>query len=492
MSDPTNPLSKYMLAQTRRHFFSTVGRGIGAAALGSLLTEKGLSAQSKTNAIKSEIESKLPHFAPKAKRVIYLFQSGGPSQIDLFDHKPLMDKVRGKDLPDSIRNGQRLTGMSSGQESFPIANSFYKFKQHGQSGATISELMPHTASIADELCFIKSMHTEQINHDPAITFFQTGFQLAGRPSIGSWMSYGLGSSNRDLPSFIALTSRGTGRPSCQPLYDRLWGAGFMPTSYAGVKLRSAANPVLFLKDPPGMPREMRRQMLDELAELNEQRLEATGDAEIQSRISQYELAYRMQASVPELTDISDEPEHILDMYGPEVRTPGTFAANALLARRLAERDVRFIQLFHMGWDQHSALPNQLPGQCYDVDQASTALIKDLKQRGMLDDTLVVWGGEFGRTIYSQGAFTDKTYGRDHHPRCFTIWMAGGGIKPGMTYGATDDYSYNIVENPVSIHDLHATILNQLGINHEHLTYRFQGRDYRLTDVHGEVIKPILA
>jgi|TARA_B110000495_G_scaffold203028_1_gene225123 hypothetical protein len=492
MSDPVNPLSKYMLAQTRRHFFSTVGRGIGAAALGSLLTEKGLSAQSKSNAVRNEIESNIPHFAPKAKRVIYLFQSGGPSQIDLFDHKPLMEKVRGKDLPESIRNGQRLTGMSSGQESFPVANSFFKFKQHGQSGATISELMPHTASIADELCFIKSMHTEQINHDPAITFFQTGFQLAGRPSIGSWMSYGLGSSNRDLPSFVALTSRGTGNPSCQPLYDRLWGAGFMPTSYAGVKLRSAADPVLFLKDPPGMPREMRRQMLDELAELNEQRLEATGDAEIQSRISQYELAYRMQASVPELTDISDEPEHILDMYGPEARTPGTFAANALLARRLAERDVRFIQLFHMGWDQHSVLPKQLPGQCYDVDQASAALIKDLKQRGMLEDTLVVWGGEFGRTIYSQGELTDKTYGRDHHPRCFTIWMAGGGIKPGMSYGVTDDYSYNIVENPVSIHDLHATILNQLGINHEHLTYRFQGRDYRLTDVHGEVIKPILA
>ena len=492
MSDPVNPLSKYMLDQTRRHFFSTVGRGIGAAALGSLLTENGLTAQSKASSTNSETPSNLPHFAPKAKRVIYLFQSGGPSQMDLFDHKPLMDKVRGKDLPDSIRNGQRLTGMSSGQENFPVANSIFKFKQHGQSGATISELMPHTSSIADELCFIKSMHTEQINHDPAITFFQTGFQLAGRPSIGSWMSYGLGSSNRDLPSFIALTSRGTGRPSCQPLYDRLWGAGFMPTSYAGVKLRSAADPVLFLKDPPGMPRSMRRQMLDELAELNEQRVKVTGDAEIQSRISQYELAYRMQSSVPELTDISDEPEHILDMYGPEARTPGTFAANALLARRLAERDVRFIQLFHMGWDQHSVLPKQLPGQCYDVDQASTALIKDLKQRGMLDDTLVVWGGEFGRTIYSQGELTETTYGRDHHPRCFTIWMAGGGIKPGMSYGVTDDYSYNIVENPVSIHDLHATILNQLGINHEHLTYRFQGRDYRLTDVHGEVIKAILA
>jgi len=487
MSDPTHPLSQFYLAQTRRHFFSTIGRGIGAAALGSLLSKDGLTAEPS-----SQEPFKRPHFAPRAKRVIYLFQSGGPSQMDLFDYKPMMDKVRGQDLPDSIRQGQRLTGMSSGQEAFPVANSIFKFKQHGQSGATVSELMPHIASISDELCFIKSMHTEQINHDPAITFFQTGFQLAGRPSIGSWMTYGLGSSNRDLPSFVALTSRGTGRPSCQPLYDRLWGAGFMPTSYAGVKLRSASDPVLFLKDPPGMPRSMRRDMLDELAALNEKHMERTGDAEIQSRISQYELAYRMQSSVPELTDISDEPDHIMEMYGPEARKPGTFAANALLARRLAERDVRFVQLFHMGWDQHSTLPKELPGQSYDVDQASAALIKDLKQRGMLDDTLVVWGGEFGRTIYSQGELTDTSYGRDHHPRCFTIWMAGGGIKPGISYGATDDYSYNVVENPVSIHDLHATILNQLGINHELLTYRFQGRDYRLTDVHGEIVKPILA
>ena len=488
MNDSVNPLYRYSMTQSRRQFFSTVGKGIGVAALSSLLGDDGYASDGSAE---SQAVPFGPHFAPKAKRVIYLFQSGGPSQIDLFDHKPYMDKVRGEDLPDSIRRGQRLTGMTSGQDSFPVANSIFEFSRHGQSGATVSELMPHTASIVDEICFIKSMHTEQINHDPAITFFQTGFQLAGRPSIGSWMSYGLGSMNRDLPAFIALTSRGTGRPSCQPLYDRLWGSGFMPTSYAGVKLRSAADPVLFLKNPPGISRCMRRQMLDELAELNDQHSDRTGDAEIQSRIAQYELAYRMQSSVPELTDISDEPDHILDMYGPEARNPGTFAANALLARRLAERGVRFVQLFHMGWDQHSRLPKELPGQCYDVDQASAALIKDLKQRGMLDDTLVVWGGEFGRTIYSQGELTETTYGRDHHPRCFTIWMAGAGIKPGMSYGATDEYSYNITENPVSIHDLHATMLHQLGINHERLTYRFQGRDYRLTDVHGELIKPIL-
>lgn len=489
MNDPLNPLSGYLMSQSRRQFFSTVGKGIGVAALGSLLSEDGYASQESAT---SYGPMNRPHFAPKAKRVIYLFQSGGPSQLDLFDHKPYMEQARGQDLPESIRMGQRLTGMTSGQDRFPVANSIFEFSRHGQSGATVSELMPHIASISDQLCFIKSMHTEQINHDPAITFFQTGFQLAGRPSIGSWMSYGLGSMNRDLPAFVALTSRGTGRPSCQPLYDRLWGSGFMPTSYAGVKLRSAADPVLFLKDPPGISRSMRRRMLDELADLNDRHLQKTGDAEIQSRIAQYELAYRMQSSVPELTDISDEPDHILDMYGPEARNPGTYAANALLARRLAERGVRFVQLFHMGWDQHSTLPQELPGQCYDVDQASAALIKDLKQRGMLDETLVVWGGEFGRTIYSQGELTETTYGRDHHPRCFTIWMAGGGIKPGMSYGATDDYSYNIVENPVSIHDLHATMLHQLGINHERLTYRFQGRDYRLTDVHGELIKPILA
>ncbi|MGI9474837.1 MAG: DUF1501 domain-containing protein [Rubripirellula sp.] len=476
------------LLQNRRELFGRAAKGIGAAALGSLVAPQAFLSPT----LAGPGMPGLPSIAPRAKRVIYLFQSGGPSQIDLFDHKPMMKKVRGDDLPGSIRMGQRLTGMTSGQAKFPVANSIYKFQRHGDSGATVSELLPHIASVSDKLCFIKSMHTEQINHDPAITFFQTGFQLAGRPSIGSWMSYGLGSENDDLPAFIALTSRGTGRPSCQPLYDRLWGSGFMPTTYAGVKLRSAADPVLYLSDPPGVTRKLRRGMLDELATLNEHAFKSKGDVEIQSRIAQYEMAFRMQTSVPELTDVSEEPDHIMEMYGPEARKPGTFAANALLARRLAERGVRFIQLFHMGWDQHSALPKQLPGQCYDVDQASAALVKDLEQRGLLDETLVVWGGEFGRTIYSQGELTETTYGRDHHPRCFTIWMAGGGIKPGTSYGMTDDYSYNIVENPVSVHDLHATILHLLGIDHERLTFRFQGRDYRLTDVHGEVLEPVLS
>ncbi|MGI9430179.1 MAG: DUF1501 domain-containing protein [Bythopirellula sp.] len=476
-----NPLIENLLLENRRHFFARTARGIGAAALGSLLGSAPNNAGGAAH-----------HFAPRAKRVIYLFQSGGPSQMDLFEHKPAMDRMRGIELPDSVRMGQRLTGMTSNQKSFPVANSIYKFRRHGASGATISELLPQLSKVADKLCFVKSMHTEQINHDPAITFFQTGFQLAGRPSIGAWMSYGLGSENRELPAFIALASRGTGRPSCQPLYNRLWGSGFMPTTHAGVKLRSAADPVLYLNDPAGLPREMRREMLDELAELNQSSLERKGDQEIQSRIAQYEMAYRMQMSVPALTDISDEPEHILDLYGPEVRKPGSYAANALLARRLAERDVRFIHLFHMGWDQHYKLTQQLPGQCYDTDQASAALLIDLEQRGLLDDTLVVWGGEFGRTIYSQGALTPTDYGRDHHPRCFTIWMAGGGIKPGISYGQTDDFSYNVVENPVSVHDLHATILHLVGINHERLTYRYQGRDYRLTDVHGEVLHPILA
>ncbi len=488
-----DPRIEHQRSLTRRHFFGQSARGIGAVALGGLLAADGFA----TDAVGGGAEligglKGLPHFAPRAKRIIYLFQSGGPSQIDLFDYKPEMDKLRGQDLPDSIRQGQRLTGMSSNQASFPVANSIYKFERHGESGATVSELMPQIASIADKLCFIKSLHTEQINHDPAITFFQTGFQLAGRPSMGAWMSYGLGSVNQDLPAFIALASRGTGRPSCQPLYDRLWGSGFMPTTYAGVKLRSAADPVLYLSDPPGIPRSMRRQMLDEIGELNEQSFEQKGDREIQSRIAQYELAYRMQTSVPELTDISDEPEHVLEMYGPNVRKPGTFAANALLARRLAERDVRCVQLFHMGWDQHGNLPKQLPGQCNDTDQASAALVNDLEQRGLLDETLVVWGGEFGRTIYSQGQLTETNYGRDHHPRCFTIWMAGGGIKPGITHGATDDYSYNITEDPVSVHDLHATILHLMGVNHERLTYRFQGRDYRLTDVHGEIVEALLS
>jgi hypothetical protein len=430
--------------------------------------------------------------AAKAKRVIYLFQSGAPSQIDLFDYKPELRNQFDKDLPDSIRKGQRLTGMTSGQARFPTAPSIFEFKQHGQSGAWISELMPHLATVADKLCFIKSMYTEAINHDPAITFFQTGSQIAGRPSVGAWLSYGLGNENEDLPAFVAMTSTGTGRPGGQPLYDRLWGSGFLPTTHQGVKLRGVGDPVLYLKDPDGIGRELRRRMLDDIAELNEQKLDDFGDPEIATRIAQYELAFRMQMSVPELTDLSSEPESTFDAYGPESKNRGTYANNCILARRLAESGVRFVQLFHMGWDQHKSLPKQIKGQCYDTDQATAALINDLDARGMLDETLVIWGGEFGRTVYGQGTLTDTNYGRDHHPRCFTIFMAGGGIKPGITHGSTDDFSYNIAEHPVHVHDLHATMLNQLGIDHEQLTYRFQGRYYRLTDVHGRVVKEILA
>ncbi|MEI7776707.1 MAG: DUF1501 domain-containing protein, partial [Verrucomicrobiota bacterium] len=433
-----------------------------------------------------------PNFAPKAKRIIYLFQSGAPSQMDLFDPKPEMSAQRGKDLPESIRKGQRLTTMTSGQKSFPIAPSIFKFAQYGQSGAWFSEVMPHMSGIADEWCIVRSMHTEAINHDPAITFMQTGSQLAGRPSIGAWTAYGLGSENSDLPSYVVLTSFGTGRKGDQPLYDRLWSAGFLPAKYQGVKFRNKGEPVLYLSNPAGMDRALRRDSLDELGELNQHQHSHLGDPEIQNRIAQYELAFRMQASVPELTDFSNESESVLASYGPEVRTPGTYAANCLLARRLAERDVRFIQLFHMGWDHHGGLPPAVRGQCSDTDQPTAALIKDLKQRGLLDDTLIVWGGEFGRTIYSQGAITETSYGRDHHPRCFTMLLAGAGLKKGLTYGATDEFCYNITENPVHVHDLNATIMHLMGVDHTRLTYRYQGRDFRLTDVHGNLVTGILA
>jgi hypothetical protein len=465
------------------HFQDSLNRRV-------FLKQSGLALGSA--AFASQIAAAPTHFAPKAKRVIYLFQSGAPSQMDLFDPKPQMQQRRSEELPASIRMGQRLTGMTSGQKSFPVAPSIFKFAQHGQSGAWISELMPHVSKVADELCFIRSMHTEAINHDPAITFCQTGSQLAGRPSIGSWLSYGLGSENRDLPAYVVLTSFGTGRKDDQPLYDRLWSSGFLPTQHQGVKFRNVGDPVLYLSDPAGVSRTMRRGMLDELATLNRRDHALFGDPEITARIAQYEMAFRMQTSVPDLTDISQEPAHVLDSYGPEVRNPGTYAANCLLARRLAERDVRFIQLFHMGWDHHGGLPNAIKGQCYDTDQATAALIKDLKQRGLLDDTLIVWGGEFGRTIYSQGSLTETNYGRDHHPRCFTIFMAGAGVKKGFTFGETDDYCYNITRDPVHVHDLNATILHLLGINHERLTFAFQGRDYRLTDVHGHIVKPVLA
>ena len=433
----------------------------------------------------------LPHFTPRSKRVIYMFQSGAPSQFETFDYKPGLVELQKTELPDSIRMGQRVTGMTSGQKNFLVVPSIFKFAQHGQSGAWISEALPHTSKVADDLCIIRSMKTEAINHDPAITFCQTGFQLAGRPSIGAWLAYGLGSEADDLPSYVVMVSRGTGRAAGQPLYDRLWGSGFLPTKHQGVKFRSGNEPVLYLDNPAGCTTQLRRQMLDNIAELNTIRQAEVGDPEIQTRISQYEMAFRMQSSVPELTDISNEPEHILDMYGPDVRKPGTYARNCLLARRLAERDVRFIQLFHMGWDHHNDLPDHLGKQCKDTDQASAALLTDLKQRGLLDDTLLVWGGEFGRTAYCQGEITETNYGRDHHPRNYSIWLAGGGIKPGMTYGETDDFSYNITANPVEVHDLNATILNQLGVDHERLTYRYQGRDYRLTDVHGKLIRDIL-
>jgi hypothetical protein len=481
-------------AMNRRTFLTRAAAGIGVAALGSLLGDALPSFASLPSGAAPTIAPiglpGLPHFPAKAKRVIYLFNSGGPSQMDLFDHKPNLVDLRGTDLPGSVRNGQRLTGMSSGQKNFPVAPSMFKFAQHGQSGQWFSELLPHTSQIADELCVIKSMYTEAINHDPAVTFLQSGSQIAGRPSIGSWFSYGLGSENRDLPSYVVLISRGKGNP--QPLADRHWGAGFLPTQHQGVHFNSSGEPVHYLTDPAGVDRSLRREMLDETGALNSMHHDAVGDPEIATRISQYELAYRMQTSVPDLSDISDEPKEVLDMYGPDVRTPGTYAANCLLARRLAERDVRFIQLFHMGWDQHNNLPHDIRGQCMDTDQPSAALIKDLKQRGLLEDTLVVWGGEFGRTCYSQGTLTADNYGRDHHPRCFSIWMAGGGVKPGISIGETDDYCYNIAKDPVHVHDLHATILALMGVDHTRLTYKFQGRYFRLTDVAGSVVQAVMA
>ena len=463
---------------TRRYFFGKAGAGLGVAALSSLLkADSGGPA--------------LPHFPPTAKRVIFLFQSGGPSQMELFDYKPRLKELATTELPDSIRGGQRLTGMSSGQASFPVAPSLFKFQQHGGSGAWVSELMPHLASVSDDLCFIKSMYTEAINHDPAVTFFQTGFQIAGRPSIGSWLAYGLGSENKNLPAFVVMISQGSGNPNDQPLADRQWGSGFLPTRYQGVKFRSLGDPVLYLSDPAGFPPQARRRFIDDVARLNQVEMDQFGDPEIATRIAQYEMAYKMQSSVPELTDLSKESSQTFELYGPDARKPGTFAANCLLARRMAERGVRFIQLFHRGWDQHNELPKQLPGQAKDVDQPCAALIQDLKQRGLLKDTLVVWGGEFGRTVYCQGKLTADNYGRDHHPRCFTMWLAGGGVKPGLTFGETDEYCYNIVQDPVHVHDLHATILRTLGIDHTRLTYKFQGRAFRLTDVSGRVVQQIL-
>ena len=471
---------------TRRAFLSQTGIGLGSLALSQLLPARTNAATEK---ITGQVANHIQHFAPKAKRIIYLFQSGGPSQIDLFDYKPLLNQKQAEELPDSVRQGQRLTGMSANQATLPLAGTAFKFKQHGQSGAWISDLLPHTSEIADELCFIKSMHTEAINHDPAITFFQTGSQISGRPSMGSWISYGLGSMNKNLPDFCVLVTKDKGG---QPLYARLWGSGFLPSKFQGIQFRSGKDPVLYLTNPDGVSPACRRLMLDRLHDLHQLQYDREVDPEIHTRMAQYEMAYRMQTSVPEVMDLSEEPDYIFDMYGPDSRKPGTFAANCLLARRLAERDVRFIQLYHQGWDQHGGLPNGIRRQCQETDQASAALVADLKQRGMLEDTLVIWGGEFGRTSYCQGKLTPTDYGRDHHPRCFTIWLAGGGIKPGITYGETDPYSYNIAQNPVHVYDFQATLLHLLGIDHEQLTFKYQGRHFRLTDVHGNLVQDILA
>jgi hypothetical protein len=484
-----NPLSEWHLNRTRRELFGRFGTGVGLAALASLLGEEVARAQRAPLA--HPALPGLPHFAPKARRVIYLTQSGAPSQVDLYDYKPLLQQYRGQELPASVRKGQRLTTMTAAQKLM-IQPSRFKFAQHGKSGQWISELLPNIASIVDEICLVKSMHTEAINHAPGMCLFLSGAEQPGRPSTGAWVSYGLGSVNQDLPAFVVMMSRDRHGTCGQLLFEYYWGSGFLPTRYQGVKFRAGSDPVLYLTNPPGVSKELRRGLLDDLAQMNALKYQAVGDPEIKTRIAQYEMAYRMQTSVPELTDLSKEPKSVLGLYGPDVHKPGSYAYNCLMARRLAERGVRFVQLFHVGWDTHRNLIREITMQCEDTDRASAALVKDLKQRGMLEDTLVVWAGEFGRTVYSQGDLDDPTAGRDHHPRCYTIWMAGGGVKAGISYGETDDYSYNIAKDPVHIHDFQATLLHLLGVDHKRLTFRFQGRDYRLTDVHGEIVKGILA
>ena len=472
------------LGMSRLNFLNSFGMGLGGIALSSLLKPEALSGASNSRGALGT-----SHFAPKAKRVIYLFQSGGPSQLDLYDPKPTLIKKHGTELPEEIRQGQRLTAMSGNQASLPLAGSPFKFVPHGQSGLEISDALPHISSIADDICLVRSMHTEAINHGPGVTHMQTGSQFPGRPSIGAWLNYGLGRTNDNLPSFVVMTTKGKGG---QPLVSRLWGSGFLPSENQGIRFRSGANPVLHLQNPSGINRNSRRMMLNRLRELHQLQLESNPDKEIESRIAQYEMAFRMQASIPEVTDISDESEQVLNSYGDDVKKPGSFAANCLQARRLAERGVRFIQLYHPGWDQHGGLPGGLRNQCRETDQASAALVKDLKQRGMLDDTLVVWGGEFGRTNYCQGSLGKDNFGRDHHGRCFSFWMAGGGSKGGTVVGQTDDYGYNVIKDGVHVHDFHATMLHLLGINHERLTFKYQGRYFRLTDVHGKLIKKALA
>ena len=477
----------------RRAFLQTTGLSLGGIALSELLASGGRQSADVAKTPGADASGspgilKTLHHTPKAKRVIFLFMAGGPSQMDLFDYKPLLNKLHGQQLPDSVRKGQRLTGMTGSQSSLPLVGSPFKFKQHGKSGAWMSRLLPHTAKIADDLCFIKSMHTEAINHGPGVTHVQTGSQFPGRPSIGAWLSYGLGTENANLPTFVVMITKNKGG---QPLVSRLWGSGFLPSRHQGTQFRSGKDPVLYLSNPAGIDAASRRRQLDMLNKLHALKLKQAPDPQIETRIAQYELAFRMQMSIPEVADFSKEPKHVIESYGPDAKNPGTFAANCLLARRLAERGVRFIQLYHQGWDQHSGIPGALPRQCRETDQPAAALIRDLKRRGLLDDTLVIWGGEFGRTNYCQGKLS-KNFGRDHHPRCFTYWLAGGGIKPGTSYGETDDYCYNIAKNPVHLHDLQATLLHLLGIDHHRLTYKYQGRQFRLTDVHGEVVKPILA
>ena len=490
MKPAFNEADDQALMATRRQLLGRATTGIGSIALASVLNAD-LFADRTAAAGPARGLAGLPHFLPKAKRIIYLFQSGAPSQFELLDQKPELDRRHGNVLEQAFFKGQRQTGMTAGQQK-RVCRSIYSFAKRGQSGAEISELLPHLGRLADDLCIVRSVQTDAINHDPAITFFQTGFQQAGRPSMGAWISYGLGSENADLPAYVVMISQGSAKRDSQALYARLWGSGLLPSAHQGVQFRASGDPVLYLNNPPGITSQRRRRMLDLTNALNRGHYEQAGDPETLTRIRQAELAYRMQMSVPELVNTSDEPQHVLDLYGEAVRRPGSYAANCLLARRLAERGVRFIQLYHRGWDQHGDLPRDLPLQCGDVDQPSAALISDLKQRGMLDETLVIWGGEFGRTVYAQGGLNMAKYGRDHHPRCFSMWMAGGGMKSGLTYGTTDDYGFDVVENPVPVYDLHATMLHCLGIDHERLTYKFQGRYYRLTDVHGRVVRDLLA
>ncbi|MBD3630920.1 MULTISPECIES: DUF1501 domain-containing protein [Cyclobacterium] len=477
---------EHHLNLNRRKFLSTMSLGLGSVALGSLLMPDLFKGNGQ---MEGELAAAIPDFAPKAKRVIYLFQNGAPSQLESFDYKPKLKEMVGQDLPESIRGGQRLTGMTANQSSFPLVGSFSGFNQYGESGAWISDLFPYTSKIVDDICIVRSLHTEAINHDPALTFFQTGAQQGNRPSMGAWLSYGLGSENKNLPAFTVLLSRGIGNG--QGVYSKLWTNGFLDSVHQGVQFSSGEDPVLYLRDPKGMSRVERRKILDNLAELNHMSYEKFGDPEISAKIQQYEMAYRMQTTVPDIMDLSKEPDSVIKLYGPDCLVPGTYAANCLLARKLSESGVRFVQLYHQGWDQHGNLPYEITRQAKDVDQASAALVTDLKQRGLLDETLVIWGGEFGRTNYSQGKLTKDNYGRDHHPRCFSIWMAGGGIKPGTVYGETDELGYNVIKNPVHVHDFQATVLNQLGLDHEKLIYKHLGRRFRLTDVSGKVVKDIL-